>query len=772
MPSFDGTNLIITLDSGVATVDVETDLYSDWKEWFKTGTNARFATAFRTFGGDPLSASVEAGAYFMFQNQNGWRIRPPEEDITIQINGNIAPEDPNLPIAIPTIGAFTALLLGIQPITQNVDAIIEEQEIKVTNLQYQVESLREDHSAFGESWYLNPVSGLDTNDGITPATAFKTFSAVHTAANESDVINLVPEVGQPFTALNERLNITKNFLHIRGPGSIFHIHPLIGDTGNIIDITGDGVSVSGVTIKTDALSGNGVNVAADTVLIEDVFIDGVPGNCFCDQDGTGNILRRAVLDNAGDQGILAIHSTRLTIENCGIHTSTNEAIRIEGNINGDSAETDIRNTVIKDVSTGISIASGSSGTKIRDNNRFVGTVPVKILDAGTATHNEIQFNIAAMNQDVIRTIESQRGRHTGTGNIYYWDPINGNDAWDGLTIETAKLTWAGANALVVAYNHDIVMIQPGEVSGITTITEQITIDKEYTFLRGPGRDVRFKPSNTTNGTIQVDAEGAELSGVRIETADTGDGDALIVNGNFCMVHNVWIEHSQNDGIRLQNVSYAEIKDCLIRNCANDGVAFRGITQDSKYNIVHNTNILFNGGHGLYFTGTNCQNNLVWGGDKGVFVAYNTGWGIFEDDSANFNHAIGPTVSIHDNTAGKISFSGSSSEYENIGSISSNVWEEITAGHTTVGTYGGDWIDIKANIVRMLGYANENTAWSNMTWDTSTTPPRILSGKITVFTDDTLGTPLTDGLGNVALQLDQEYEADGSTKTLTCKRVFA
>lgn len=121
MPSFDGTNLVITLDSGVIEVDVETDLYSDWKEWFKIGTNSRYPLAFRTFGGDALTATVDAGAYFVFRNNSGWRIRPAEEDATVLMIGNLAPEDSTLPILIPTIGNYRVLIQGLQPITQNID---------------------------------------------------------------------------------------------------------------------------------------------------------------------------------------------------------------------------------------------------------------------------------------------------------------------------------------------------------------------------------------------------------------------------------------------------------------------------------------------------------------------------------------------------------------------------------------------------------------------------------------------------------------------------
>lgn len=122
--TFDGPNLRIILEAGVTTLDSQ-DMYSRWKDFVKTGDNAKFPLAFRTFGGDPLVSPLEAAPYFIFQNQNGWRIRPPEEDINITLTGNLSPEDDTLGalgIVVPTIGAFTTLIIGIQPVTQVVQS--------------------------------------------------------------------------------------------------------------------------------------------------------------------------------------------------------------------------------------------------------------------------------------------------------------------------------------------------------------------------------------------------------------------------------------------------------------------------------------------------------------------------------------------------------------------------------------------------------------------------------------------------------------------------
>ena len=123
---FDGPNTTITLASGVTDVEAK-DIYSRWKDWVTIGDNAKYLPAFRTIGGDPLSPVVDAGSYFFIQNQNGWRIKPPEEDITIFISGNLALEDTGQAGLIATTGAFSTAILGLQPVTQGVTTTMKMQ---------------------------------------------------------------------------------------------------------------------------------------------------------------------------------------------------------------------------------------------------------------------------------------------------------------------------------------------------------------------------------------------------------------------------------------------------------------------------------------------------------------------------------------------------------------------------------------------------------------------------------------------------------------------
>ena len=131
--TFDGPNLRIILPAGEREIDVQRDLYSAWKVWALQGDNTKFPPAFRSTGGDPLTPGIDAGAYFFIQNQDGWRIRPAEEDGTVFFRGNLAPEDSALDIATPTLGDFTVLLLNIQPVTQNIDQILLTQQDALYN---------------------------------------------------------------------------------------------------------------------------------------------------------------------------------------------------------------------------------------------------------------------------------------------------------------------------------------------------------------------------------------------------------------------------------------------------------------------------------------------------------------------------------------------------------------------------------------------------------------------------------------------------------------
>jgi len=107
--TFDGPNKIITLSSGVTSVTVS-EIYSRWKDWSLLTDNAKYFPAFRVVGGDPLGGGAYAGINVFLRNDLGWRIKPPEQDIIINITGNLYFEDPDTAGIISTIGGYDTVI--------------------------------------------------------------------------------------------------------------------------------------------------------------------------------------------------------------------------------------------------------------------------------------------------------------------------------------------------------------------------------------------------------------------------------------------------------------------------------------------------------------------------------------------------------------------------------------------------------------------------------------------------------------------------------------
>jgi len=87
---FDGDSRIIIANPGVIFLDVQRDIYSEWKRWLASPANKKFKRAMRVVGGDPLPADNLGSTFFLM---NGWTIKPFEGDHRLIINGNVYATD-------------------------------------------------------------------------------------------------------------------------------------------------------------------------------------------------------------------------------------------------------------------------------------------------------------------------------------------------------------------------------------------------------------------------------------------------------------------------------------------------------------------------------------------------------------------------------------------------------------------------------------------------------------------------------------------------------
>jgi len=87
--TFDGPNQLILINTGETEIDVQTDIYSNWKEWIQYYDYGKYLEAIRTVGGDPID--VDSGFYLgaTYFLRNGWRIRPWAGNYSLLMIGNL-----------------------------------------------------------------------------------------------------------------------------------------------------------------------------------------------------------------------------------------------------------------------------------------------------------------------------------------------------------------------------------------------------------------------------------------------------------------------------------------------------------------------------------------------------------------------------------------------------------------------------------------------------------------------------------------------------------
>ena len=110
--TFNGTDKKIIVNDAITELDVQVDLYSDYKEWLKESDNSKYLLAMRTVGGDPTTGAKSVAPYFFLTN--GWKIRPYEGDHTLTITGNLFVDEPGTygyNLTIPTIGNYTVTVV-------------------------------------------------------------------------------------------------------------------------------------------------------------------------------------------------------------------------------------------------------------------------------------------------------------------------------------------------------------------------------------------------------------------------------------------------------------------------------------------------------------------------------------------------------------------------------------------------------------------------------------------------------------------------------------
>jgi len=105
--SFEGAQKLIVVNPGETFLDLQTDLYIEWKKWVRREDNAKYLQAMSTVGGNKLPLKNLGVTYFL---ENGWKIRPFEGDHRLIINGNLFSSNGEDPI-VDTLGDYKVTIM-------------------------------------------------------------------------------------------------------------------------------------------------------------------------------------------------------------------------------------------------------------------------------------------------------------------------------------------------------------------------------------------------------------------------------------------------------------------------------------------------------------------------------------------------------------------------------------------------------------------------------------------------------------------------------------
>ena len=640
MPTFDGESLVITLDSAVTDVNV-LDFYKSWKQWQLAG-NMRFPPALRSDGGNPLSSIINQGAYIFLNNVAGWRIKPPEENITIYFTGNLAVEDTALPAFIPTTGAFTAAILGLQPVTQGVTPVMAEQ------LEY--------------AGFEGGVS-IDATDGVSG----------------TGNINGIP-IGTPSLPVNnttDALTIANNRglrkLYVKGALT------LSGTSFNGYEIFGNGafITISGISFARfhDCYVTGSCGMRC-------WFTDCAIGNMTC--SGSGATIH---FMHAAFAGTITLNVVNLIIVDCVSGVSGETGAIFDFNSTASSME-------VRGYTGGIQLINKNgaqsttidmtSGNVVLDSTVTNGTIVVRgqanIEDNSTGTSlikKHGLMNPVNINATTNKMIEGLRSHHSGTGTVFYWNPVEGNDTLDGLTPDTARATFSSIHDnLVVSDRHDIVFAMPSEIGGELSSTENISITKDYVFLRGPGRDFLLQPANDALDAINITGNGVEVSKIRIANSPTSTKHAVSASGDFVSLQNLIIQNV-NNGVQLSGAIRCSLKGLDIQNNLGYGLKITGGSTNVK---VEESHFGSNVGSGILIDNAGGDDVSI---ENGNTIHENAGYGI-DITAASTGVVLHHDMHVFGNTPGDIRDLAADTyreEFVNLDAQASAIWAKAIEGLT-------------------------------------------------------------------------------------------
>lgn len=309
-------------------------------------------------------------------------------------------------------------------------------------------------------------------------------------------------------------------------------------------------------------------VVENCVLTGTITLSGLSTATFLDcHDGLAGPQRPIIDVGAGSDLIISEYHGGITITN----KTGNDDVSIDLN----SGRVIIENTV----TAGHFIIRGIG--EVVDNSVGTTTVDATSLLSNTSVQAQTKY-----------LIESLRPDHMGFGKIFYWDPVNGDDAnHSGLLPDNAKKTFAATQTLCLSGRGDTIFIV-NEQSGALLISEPIIITTDGLNLRG-GTNMLFMPLDDGYDTITILGNNVSVSGLQVTTGSgvTPRNGIFANNVNALRLENFGIINSSGNGVKITGGIGHQINRFSIDTSGAAGL----LLTDTKTCTV--TNGLINDGYG-------------------------------------------------------------------------------------------------------------------------------------------------------------------------------
>jgi len=189
------------------------------------------------------------------------------------------------------------------------------------------------------------------------------------------------------------------------------------------------------------------------------------------------------------------------------------------------------------------------------------------------------------------------------GRIFYVDPTNGNDTTNaGRQPTDAKATLYAAEALLTAYNHDVIVLLSGGTAA-TTDAAAVTWDKDYCHLIGNAAPTMIGPrarvdftTDSTDPCLTISANGCVFKNIKLETTQASNDVLVNMTGDrnyFENVHFQGIGHATaGDDATARCLTLTGSHENTYRNCVFGNDTIQRSTTNATVDFVGSSKNLF------------------------------------------------------------------------------------------------------------------------------------------------------------------------------------